>query len=163
MASKNTPAGKLIFTATQGSNDAFVEAEVETGLNQVGSGAKIAYRILEVGVRLSVLPQTNGAQMEFTLTRQSQASIPTLSERSLIWAFTRYATLTTSGANFQEQIIRWQPVDAANVIIVENPLYVQLDSASTSASNSAVGYILYEQVSITEVERLALIAQSLGS
>lgn len=160
---KNTPAGRLIFTATQGSADAFVQAEVETGLNQVGIGGKIAYRILEIGVQFQLMVEVD-SWVGLSLTRQSMSALPNMNERSLIYKETRQVAITTSGQMYVPDLVsRWQPLEAQNLIIVENPIYVQVDSDGTSNANTVYGYVLYEQVAITETERLALIAQSLGS
>lgn len=158
---KTTPAGRLVFSLVQGSADAFVQAEIETGLQQVGQA--YGYRVIEIGVKVSPLPFVDACYFDLTFTRQSVAATPSLNDRSLIWGYSRAVELATSGAYTQEQIVRWQPPDAANVIVVENPLYVQLDSGSTSIAMSATGYILYESVKLTDTERLSLIAQSLAT
>lgn len=165
MATSYLPAGKLTFTATEGSADAFVQEEIETGLqvaNVTGVKTSTAYRIIEIVAKVTALPFVDGCYFDLTFTRQSKAATPTLADRTLIWAYSREVELATSGAFPQEQIVRWQPAPGTNVLIVENPIYVQLDSGATSLSMSTTGYILYEPVTVSEVDRLALLSQSLS-
>lgn len=158
---KNAPAGKLTFSATQGSADAFVQSEITTGLDSLGTGG-IALRVLEIVTRRPLLPGVS-CNLEMSITRTSQNAVPSLTERALIWSLFCGVSFTTSGATYQSDLTaRWQPQPDANVIVVESTLFFQLDSANTSASNVVTGYILFEQVKITETDRLALLAQSLA-
>lgn len=157
---KNRPAMRLTFSATQGSNDAFKEVEINTGLSTLGG---TAYRVLEIGVEIPMLPNV-ACSMEVTLSRQSQTSIPALDDRSLIYKRRNGLTFTTSGAAWQGNLVeRWQPIDAANLILVEEVIYCQLDSTSTGTASTIAGYILIEPLTISEADRTALIAQSLGN
>ena len=162
MATKSTkrPAMRLVFSATQGSADAFVETEIQTGLSTLG---KTAYRILEVGLQLSNIPNVNGANIEFALSRASDTTVAAINDRSMLYRNYASVIFTTSGATYQPSVYRWQPLEDANVIIVEEVIYAQLDSGSTSQTNVAKGYILIEPLDITEADRTALIAQSLGN
>lgn len=158
--SKNSPAIRLTFTATQGSADAFVEAEITTGLSTLD---RSAYRILEIGVQLPGIPAVNGANLEVSLSRQSQAAIAAMNDRSLLFRESAYLALATSGVAYQNTTRRWQPIDAANLIVVEETLYFQLDSSGTSNANTVKGYILVDLLSVSEADKVALIAQSLGN
>ncbi|MND07381.1 hypothetical protein D3C83_293060 [compost metagenome] len=47
--------------------------------------------------------------------------------------------------------------------VVEDPLYLQIDSSATSASNVGAVRILYEEVTIREIDRLSLLAETLSA
>jgi hypothetical protein len=53
--------------------------------------------------------------------------------------------------------------DDDEFLIVEDPLYAQLDSASTSGTNACQFALGYEEVSISADDRLELLVNSLGS
>lgn len=160
---KNTPALRLTFTAVQGSADAFVEVAVPTGLVSVGSGAKTGIRILEIAVEQSSFAEVDSSY-EVAATRKTMAAMPTSDEPSLLFKSRKQVSITTSGSIFIPDLVhRWQPQEAANIIIVEANVYIQLDSTGSSLTNAIYGYLLGEYVTVTETERLQLVAQSLGS
>jgi len=162
MALKNI-ANRLVFSCTQSGADTFTEESFETGLATIGQGANIALRIIEIGVQFSFPSAEADSYIEVAVTRQSQAAIPQLTERSLILKLSKRFSITTSGAVYvPDNVQRWQPSPEASVLVVENPLYIQVASGATGSANVAYGYMLYEQVKITENERLSLLAQSLA-
>lgn len=161
MATRKDPALRLTWTATQGSADAFIEVAIPTGLQSVGAGASTAIRIIELGIETAAMPEVD-CNWEVAITRQSMAAIPNVSERSLLNKFKWQIALTTSGMIYVPDLVkRWQPAEAANVILVESSIYCQLDSAGTGASNGVTGYLLGEYIKVSESERLQLVAQSL--
>lgn len=149
----------LIGTVTQGSNDAFAQAELPTGLAAIGNQA---FRVKEIIINTSALPAVNGCNSAASLTRKSFAASPAVTERSLIIKQARTMRLTTSGATIEQQPGIYKYVNEDDLLIVEDPLYIQISSAATAQLNAAIFRIGYEQVRITEVDRLAILAATLA-
>lgn len=148
----------LTATLTQGSADAFIQAQISTALS---GQTKVCYRLRELLIQG---PQAHGASVtqELSLTRKSFAAMPTALEKSLIHRWSRSASFTTSGLTMVESTIRllWGEDDAP--IIVEDPIYAQYDSATTSAASTIYIRLGYVTDSISEVDRLTLVANSLS-
>lgn len=148
----------LTATVTQGSNDAYVESSVPTGLGAVGN---VAFRVRELYFLLPTLPNTNGADVQVSLHRKTSASMPLVTDRWLVYTHLRVVQFTTSGATIQDRSLRVTFTTDDNLLVVEDPIYFALDSTSTAATNTARVRIGYEQVRISEVDRLSLIAETL--
>lgn len=152
---------KYLWTSlVQGGNDAFVQAQIATGLF---GQTKTAYRVREIITEWSgTLGAGNAAQYEFALTRKSFAAMPVLTDKSLIVKTKRIGSFTTSGQAVIPQIERIIYSDLDNLLIVEDPVYAQLDSNASGATNTLLVRIGYEIVTLSDVDRLTLIAQSLA-
>lgn len=148
----------LTATVTQGSNDAFAETEIPTGLAAVGN---VAFRIRELVSEIPSLAATNAVEIEVALTRKTFAAMPSVTERTLLYKRKIRVSLTTSGTFLEECVDRVKYDADDNLLIVEDPIYLSVDSNATSASNSVRIRIGYEQIRISEVDRLQLIAQTL--
>lgn len=161
MARKGSALAYLSGTLTQGSNDAFIQLSIATALT---GQTKTVYRMASLDIEWPAIASVNAVDYQFAITRKSYAAFPTSMnlEKSNIVYRRRNVAFTTSGlwvANRQETIT-WSDDDAP--IIVEDPIYAQFDSASTSATNVAYFRIGYWLDSISEVDRLQLIANSLS-
>lgn len=160
MARKQQALSYLPFTLTQGGADAFIQASISTALSGL---TKTCYRLSEILLEFPSCPNVLN-DMQFALTRKSYAAMATsmVLEKSMIAYYRRQANFTTSGMIIFERTVqlRWADDDAP--ILVEDPLYAQFDTASTSATNVLYGRIGYWQDSISEVDRLTLIANSLS-
>lgn len=146
----------IVASATQGSNDAFVEAEIATGLSNV---ARTAYRIRVIEWYHSSLPGVD-CQLEMILRRNSSATIG-YSSQAVIAGLRKVVDFTTSGAIVDEAFpnARHYSKDT-ELLIVEETLYLDVDSNATSQQNNCIVRIGVEQRSITENERLAILAAS---
>lgn len=163
MARKQQALSYLPFTLTQASADAFIQASIATALSGL---TKTSYRLalLEVEVP-KPLPTPDGTDYQLSLTRKSYTAMPTsmILEKSNIFYWRRVNSANTAvGYAYQERVLRWSWQDDDAPIIVEDPIYAQLDTASTSLSNVVYGRIGYWQDAISEVDRLTLIANSLS-
>lgn len=158
---KPSPIRYLYATVTQGSNDAFAETEIPTGLSSL---ANFAYRIREILWEFTgTFGCVNGGQYELALTHTTQADEPTISDRPLIDKKKYRITLTTSGAVRNDQMLQTQYSSEDNVLVVTESIFAQIDTDSTSATNSVRVRIGYEVVEIGELDRLNLLnAVSLG-
>lgn len=157
---------RLYTTVTQGGADAFAQAELATAL----AGVKgIAY--LVKGIRFEfILPAVAAfplgvaasQDLQLTLTRRTKAAAPTLADPDLIHKF--------KWAGIYSTAVSWSPIfDVAGIykpegeiLVVEDPLYVQIDSTGTGGIWSAVLAIDYETQKISDIDRLSLLTLSLS-
>jgi len=146
----------LLLSATQGSADAFVEAEGSTGLSNV---TRTAYRIRSIEWVLPILPGAADCFIQAVLRRNSAASISMSASNAVIAACQRAQELTTSGIGVQELFPNRQVYDRdMELLIVEESLFLDVDSNGTSASNAVLCRIGYETRTITENERLSVLS-----
>lgn len=153
---------RLIATVTQGSNDAFAEAEIQTALQ---GQTDRAYRIRRILYQLPGPNSLSGSSnVQGRITRQSQASLPTIDDVSLIDAVEyQLGVATAVGIVKFDPIVEHLFADELNVLIVEDPIYIQIDSNATGASNTMRAVIEYETVQISIADRLSLLQQLLSN
>lgn len=163
MPRKTQALAYISGTLTQGSADAFVQLTIATALS---GQTKTCYRLASLEFELGqVRSAASGADYQFVLTRKSYSALPTspMLEKSMIY-YTRLSTtqLTAVGFGYNDRTYTrtWSDDDAP--IIVEDPIYAQLDSASTSVANVLYFRLGYWLDSISEVDRLQLVANSLS-
>lgn len=159
---------RLYGLCTQGANDAFVQATIQTGLTGL---TKTAYRVKQIGFDLVLpavpyFPTNNVAvqDIEIALTRRSKTDVVTYADPDLIHKW-RYGCAVFTGVGtppYLECSQVWIP-SGDPVLIVEDALYAQLDTTATSATWSTYVFIDYDVVTISELDRLSLLTQSLGS
>lgn len=144
----------LLGQATQGSADAFVEAEIATGLSNV---TRSAFRIRRIEW---YTPGVIGADSSVTMTlrRTSAASVSFLAANAMIGGRWVSTELTTSGMFTYEPFITIPYAKDEELLIVEETLFLQLDSTGTGNANTGAVRIGYEVRSITETERLSILS-----
>lgn len=155
--------GNLWATLTQGSADAFIQASIATGLTGLPT---IAYQLTELLIEFGVAGTAQGVaaasgNWEVAITRKSMTAMPVVTEKSMIHKFKRGAAFNTSGLVIADALLRITWPENTGPVIVEDPFYAQLDTASTSATNVVELKFSYQQIKISEVDRLQLIANSL--
>ena len=148
----------IVGTVTEGSADAFTQAEIATALS--GQTAR-AFRIREILFETPIITP-DASNFELVLSRRSQSSMPNITDRNVIAKLKVAKSMTTSGAVVQQIVQRLQFDEDDNLLIVEDPIYFCIDSATTSAA--LVGYVRigYELVNINANDRLQLALQSLN-
>jgi hypothetical protein len=97
---------------------------------------------------------------EFALSRRSKTSMPNVTDRDVILKYSQRVSFTTSGMAVFPLSWFFTP-NPSGILIVEDPLYLVIDSASTSVTQTIYCAIDYELVSISEVDRLSLLAATL--
>jgi hypothetical protein len=157
---------RLTVTALSGGADAFVQAEMATALTGIKG---TAFKVLELSYEfvlpaVSVFPQGAAASqdVQISLTRRTKTAVPNLGDVDLIhkWAWSAaYYTAANVNPPFPK-VGRYQP--PGEILIVEDPLYLQLDSTATTATWSVVVNLEYEVVKISDIDRLSLLTLSLG-
>lgn len=150
----------LVGSVTQGSADAFAQGTIVTGLQAIGD---IGFKLRRVSFRV---PRLIGADSDFevALTQKSFAAIPAFTERSLVAAIGGYMELTTSGMAFVHvagPIHTFYFDDDMDMVIATDPLYFQVDSTGTSAANTVYVRVDYQEVRLTETQRLAIMNNAL--
>lgn len=148
----------LTGTATQGSADAFVEAEVATALAGISN---VAYRIREILFQLPAASNASGATFQLQLNRRSKTAIANVTDRDVIAYVMRQNVITTSGAHSDELIYRLTFTEDDELLVVEDPIYFACDSAATTLTSTFYCRIGYERTSISQVDRLTLLTASL--
>lgn len=160
MARKQQALSYLPFTLTQAGADGFIQATIATALSGL---TKVSYRLAEIQLDLPRVSPIDQSNLQFSLTRKSFAAMPTSLEKSLIWSWSiQSASQSAVGFAFFEKtkIFRFSDDDAP--IIVEDPIYAQFKSALTTLTQTVTGRLGYWQDSISEVDRLTLVANSLS-
>lgn len=158
---------KISVLVTQGGADAFVEAQLATALDGI---VDRAYRVNEMSFEI-LTPATGfpfgaAAVMDFEIavSRRTKAAMPNIEDVDLLKKFHFAAQILTAvGATpiFDAAPV-WQPRDGQDILIVEDPLFVQLDSTGTGNAFAVRFLIDYEVVEIDQLDRLTLLTQSLG-
>lgn len=162
MARKSQALAYLPFTLTQGSADAYIQASISTALTGL---TKTAYRMASLEIELPSLAIGASSDWQFSLSRKSFAAMPTSMyiEKSCIWYYRRQQYVATAvGIVYDVRSMFWKWSDDDAPIIVEDPIYGQLDTSGTSLTNVLYGRIGYWIDSISEIDRLQLVANSLS-
>lgn len=153
-------SSQFSLAVVQGGADAFVQGSVSTGL--LNRSDNNAIRIIQIDVEMPPLVIAAACELEAAWCRRSQAAMPDLDNDNVIkkWRW-RNVFSSAVGSYFMDRVATWIP-SAGDIIVVEDPLYFVFDSTATGGANAVRTQVFYEFVKITEVERLSLIARSLG-
>lgn len=149
---------RITASVTQGGADAFAEAEFSTGLSNV-TGQCFRIRRLEW-----LMPALASADSDasMTLSTKSQSSI-LFGSNACLAGISRKVELTTSGSPVYELFPNGVNYERdMDLLIVEESLFLEIDSTSTGAANQGAVVIWYEQRSISQVERLGIQASRLA-
>lgn len=147
-----------VGSATQGSADAFVAAEISTALS--GQTSRAA-RVREILYELPSIAGTS-ANVEVALSRREQTAMPLITDRNVIAKIKIDKSFTTSGLAEFQRILRQTFTEDDNLLLVEDPLHLVLDSNGTSAANTVRVRVGYELVNISANDRLQIALQSLN-
>lgn len=154
-----SPLKFIYVSATQGSADAFVQAQFSTGLS--GQTATVG-KIREILWEMPNLGAVNLASAEFSITTKTQAAMPTLLDKSIIIRSKVQVNFGTSGMAVYENVRRFTFQADDDLLFVSDPLYFQFDTNATAAVNTGYLRIGYTLEKISEVDRLTLLANSLS-
>lgn len=145
-------------SVTQGSADAFATAEIATGL----SNANLAYRVRGI-VWNWASPVEVDAAYYAQLVRRTPAALVGLADRTLLWAQRWTRQITTSGTFLQAGFEFVSFPRDFDLIIVEDPIYLSIDSDTSGLANVLGVRIYYEEQRITELEKVRALAESLNA
>lgn len=153
----------LTGSVTQGGADAFAQAEIATALTGVGN---VAYRVRELLFEITnaqFIHVANSSTFEIALSRRSKTAMPLVTDRDVIAKFkSGAAQLTAVGeVTRQDGVIRYTFTEDDEVLVVEDPIYLVVDGTATTLTLTVAARIGYERASISAVDRLTLLTQSL--
>lgn len=153
---------KLVGTVTETAADTFTQKSVQTGLlGQIERAIRI--RGVQYQVTASFTNAAVAQAFSFGIWRQSKTAFPLVTDQSVFFT----ETWTTQVMTAVGQLVRpnhsglWIP--PLDVIVVEDPIYIGVQGQSTGVIHSVFFGIVYEVIELSEVERLALLAESLSS
>lgn len=143
---------------TQGSADAFVQAQEYTGID-AGSGYGWMLKRIEVMFPLAQVLEGIAADFSIalSLTLSTQTAVKSLDDSNTLYADGIAVPLTTSGVTEVDR--KWEWIAPSGVIVVAPSVFAQLDSTGTSLSLTAHMRVYYEEVKLSEVEILRMLTQ----
>lgn len=140
----------------QGGADAFVEGSAATGIDPSTGRAWLVRRVETLLVTTQAIISAD-AQLQYSLTRQSHAASADYGDDDVIFADGFANALTTSGEILLPRLRIWEP--PGDVLVVGDTIYAQLDSDATGITMQAYMRIWYEEVKVTELEILRILAE----
>lgn len=149
----------LVISATQGSADAFIQGSVLSGLS-----GRSAYNLRAVSFEITgyvASSLANASEISLAITRRSKAAMPAISDSDVLWKRQWQFKLTTSGAVFIPTMCGTDIIGLAELPLVEETLYAQLDSSTTAATLTAIIRMEVELDTMSDIDRLNLITRSL--
>ena len=148
----------LTGSVTQGGADAFAQAEIATALTGV---SRVAFRIRELLFEIPRISLPATANIELALTRRTKAAMPNITDRDVIAKIKVGHEMVTSGGVTDMLVHRLTFTEDDELLVVEDPLYFQVDSSGTTLTQTVYCRIGYERATISDVDRLTLLTQSL--
>jgi hypothetical protein len=149
----------LTGTATQGGADAFVQSEIATALAGL---TNVAFRVREIRFQLpGNISSVDNSNYQIALSRRSKAAMPAITDRDVLAFWDIACKFTTSGLAYFPRYVSYRYGEDDDLLIVEDPIYLVVDSAATAAANVVNCAIGYERATITQLDRLSLLTQSL--
>jgi hypothetical protein len=158
---------RIYGNALQGGADAFVIASFATALE---GQTELAYQVKQVGYEV-ILPATGqfpatgvaaAQDLEIALLRRTKAAMPNYDDSDIIkkWKWGALGATAAGWPTTFESAGVWVP--PLEVLVVEDPLYIALDSTATTLTYEVIVYIEYDVVRISQIDRLTLLTQSLS-
>lgn len=143
----------LITAVAQGSADAFAQGTINTGLSGSDNSA---FRVIGMLVELPTFVGITGNQeVEFSIARASKAAMPLLSDDDVVFKFKRRLNAATSGVAVFDLVEEIVPEN--EILLIESQIYVQFDTAATTATNSLVLRLIVEDAKVTTDQRIAIL------
>jgi len=150
---------KLVGSVTEGSNDAFAEASIVTQLSTL---SRTAWVIELISIERSVrCIGVDAADISVCLSRGTKTAMPNVNDRDVIFKTRKANSFTTSGATNQDMIDHFNPTN--ELLIVEEVLYLQIDSTSIGTTVAAYISIDVRAKQISEAQRLGILAGRISS
>lgn len=150
------PASYLLASAVEGSADAFAETTIVTGLSLIGN---LCYQLRGIWWNHTTLKAVDATALYLSLTRRTKTAIANMTDPDCIWILRTNVELATSGA-FATPFAGYYSFADNPTYIVEDNLYLQIDSDATTVVNSANIRLEYDIVRITDSERNSLLSRT---
>lgn len=147
---------RLSVATVESAANTFTDGSQVTGLEgQTNRG----YRILEASWEFdAALVVASGDEINFALCRQAKTAMPLVTDVDVLYKFSQF--MISAAAYVSTNIVEWKPT--REIIIVEDPIHLVVQGTSLASALTISGEIFYEVVSISEIDRLTLLTQSLS-
>jgi hypothetical protein len=146
-------------SVTQGGADAFAVASLATALSGISN---IAYRVRELLFEIPRMTIVAAGNVEVALCRRTKAAMPNITDLDVIAKVKMGTELVGAAAGVaQEYVKRYAFSEDDELLIVEDPLYLAVDSNASTLTQTVYCRIGYERVNISAVDRLTLLTASL--
>jgi len=146
------------ITVTEGGADAFVQVTDPTAIS---ASAKVAWLIKRIQVMFDLDVTLEAVSADFAIAwavaRASDTSVPSLDDKDTIHADGISGSLTTSGQILIPKLYEWD-APGEGLLMVDPQLFYTLDSTATGLTLSADFRVWYEEVTLSELEILRLVA-----
>ncbi len=146
------------ITVTEGGADAFVQVTDPTAISP---SSKIAWLIKRIQVMfdLDILLENVSADfaVAWAVARSTDTAVPSLDDKDTLYAGGFSGSLTTSGQILIPKLHEWD-APGEGLLMVSPQLFYTLDSTATGLALSADFRIWYEEVTLSELEILRLVA-----
>lgn len=149
------PSGYLLASVLQGAADAFAQTTIPTGLSLIGN---IAYQLRCIRWYHDRMLAVDNTLVQVSVCRRSKSAIAAWTDPDCILYIQQNVELATNGAFISNNTGTWVP--EAPVYVVEDYLYLQIDSTNTTLANTALIRVEYDIVRVTDAERNALLART---
>lgn len=149
---------RLSASVTQSAANTYTEAQITTGLSGLTTRA---YQIRSINFEYSAALEGNdGDQLEWQLTRRTKTAMTQMTDVDCIVKQKDAAVLVgAAGGWYYPLVQQWVP--ARDTFIVEDPIYLASDANGLAAAVTVYVEIFYDLVTVSELDRLSLIVQSL--
>lgn len=149
-----------VASVTQGGADAFAQSSFSTALSGLTNQAALVREILiEIPQPANI---TAAGNTEVCITRRTKAAMPLITDDDVVIKQKAFNNFTTSGAIFGYAVTRYIYSEDDDLKLIEDPLYLQIDSNATTLTQTAYVRIAYELVRITTDERIALLTLAIN-
>jgi hypothetical protein len=149
-------------SVTQGAADAFAVASLTTPIAGRTTAALLIRELVFDGI--PPLSQANPTMFEFSLGRITVAASPNFATaKSVIWREALQQVASAAGQASYPRTRRYKFTDEDRLLIVEDSLFLSVDSTGTSLASTLSVRIGYEEMSINEQERNAMLLELLTS
>lgn len=145
----------LSGTNTQAGADTFNQAQIDTALLPENG---VVYRVNSIDIEFPGTFNNISADcwIRWSITRDTKTAAGALNDPDTVYLNGFSWALTTSGGALVPTVFRERQLEG--LYIVEPVIYIQLQSASTGVANSANWRIYYDEVKMSEVDILRILA-----
>jgi hypothetical protein len=145
---------------TQGVADAYASQAFITGLQGISN---LSFRLRELLIEIPLQNSSAANFLQVQITRRSKAAIALITDPDVLFAMKLRRPFDTAVGfgPLENVVLRHLFSEDEDVRIVEDQLYLNVDSDATAAASTIYARLGVESVRITETERLNLLVRSL--
>lgn len=149
-------------SVTEGAADAFAEASIQTALEgQTANAYSVTAITFEFDTTHVIAGNAAPMDVELALTRRTKAAMPNITDTDVVFKWHRGALGASNIGWFGQPDLLFEYRPPSELIIVEDPIYFQIDSTATALTLTCLVAIEFEIVAISSLDRLTLLTLSL--